>query len=204
MLSTRRLVWLACAALALHANGADATTVRSVSMSQMAQVAELVFEGRVLSQQAQGEGRKIRTCIAFEVLDVVKGPAIASPFELCFSGGTRHGRTRRIHGMRHPQPGEHGIYFVETLRAARVNPLLGWGQGHFRVADDESGTVETADGQQLLSVEADDGSGAMLSRGIARGARVRAPQARSAATDPAPLSSAEFKDRIRALLGEGE
>jgi hypothetical protein len=203
MVSTRRLAWLACAAFALLAHSSGATTVRSVSMSQMAQAAELVFEGRVLTQEAQGENRKIRTCIAFEVLEVVKGPPVASPLELCFSGGTHKGRTRRIHGMRHPQPGEQGIYFVETLREARVNPLLGWEQGHFRVARDGSNAVETADGRRVTSVESDDRSGARVSGGVARGARVQSRHARSA-SDPDPLTSDEFKARIRALLEEGE
>ena len=203
MVSTQRLVWLACAAIALFAQSSGATTVRSVSMSQMAQASELVFEGRVLAQAAQGEGRMIRTCVSFEVLDVVKGPPVASPLELCFSGGTRKGRTRQIHGMRHPQPGEHGIYFVETLQESRVNPLLGWEQGHFRVAPDGSDSVETADGRQVVSVESDDETGERVSGGVARGARVQSRHARSA-TDPAPLTSNEFKARVRALLGESE
>jgi hypothetical protein len=203
MVSNRRFAWWACAALVLLPLGAGTTTVRSVSMSQMAQAAELVFEGRVLTQESQGEGRKIRTCIAFEVLDVVKGPPIASPLELCFSGGTHKGRTRRIHGMRHPQPGEHGIYFVETLSEARVNPLLGWQQGHFRVARDGSLQVESADGRPVVSVDTDDESGAQVSGGVARGARVQSRHARSAG-DPAPLTSNEFKARVRALLAEGE
>ena len=200
MVSTRRFVLLACAAFALHAVSASATTVLSVSMGQMAEASELVFEGRVLTQEPQGEGRKIRTCIAFEVLEVVKGPAVGSPLELCFSGGTRKGRTRHIHGMRHPQPGEHGIYFVETLAEARVNPLLGWQQGHFRVSD---GSVATADGRDVVAVDSDDASGSRVSRGVARGAQVQHRHARSAG-GPAPLTSDEFKARIRALLEEGE
>jgi len=202
MVSTQRFIWLACAAAALLAQSSGATTVRSVSMSQMALAAELVFEGRVLTQESRGEGGKIRTCIEFEVIEVVKGPPIDSPLELCFSGGTHKGQTRRIHGMRHPQPGERGIYFVETLRESRVNPLLGWEQGHFRIAIDGSNAVETADGRPVVSVEPDDETGAQLSGGVARGARVSSRQARSANT-PAPLTSDEFKARVRALLEEG-
>ena len=51
--------------------------------------------------------------------------------------------------------------------------------------------------------ESDDETGARVSGGVARGARVLSRHARSA-TDPAPLTSNEFKARVRALLGESE
>ena len=79
--------------------------------------------------------------------------------------------------------------------------MLGWEQAHFRVAPDGSDSVETADGRQVVSVESDNETGARVSAGVARGARVQSRHARSA-TDPAPLTSNEFKARVRALLGE--
>src|SRR3990172_7172085 len=94
------------------AAGASASSVLSVSLGEALAGAELVFEGRALEIRAEEpEGpRSIRTCVRFEVLEVIKGPELASPLELCFAGG-RVGRVaRHVAGLRQPEPGAHRIY----------------------------------------------------------------------------------------------
>jgi hypothetical protein len=199
--AARLLGWAGAALLAAHA--ADASSVRSVSVSEMLQDAELVFEGRVLDRHVVDEGNlgAIQTCVRFEVLDVVKGPPVSSPLELCFAGGRgKQGLTYAVAGVDQPDPGERGIYFVTSLGARQINPLYGWDQGHFRVRAD-GGEVTTAGGAPVVALDpSQEGPVEGPSRGVARGAVVAKPGARGAA---APLDAAAFKARLRELLAEG-
>jgi hypothetical protein len=182
------------AALLLAEPGA-ATTVRSLDVGEHAQRAELVFEGRVLARATRaGAGGALRTCVSFEVLEVVKGPAVASPYELCFAGGASGERALRVDGMRYPDPGERGIYFVAAVRGGRVNPLLGWDQGRFLVQGGDAPYVTTADGAPVADVARDAPPAPGPSRGVARGARVARPGERG-------LAPAAFKARVRELAG---
>jgi hypothetical protein len=190
-----RLLALALAALA--AAPAGATSLRSLSVRELLARAELVFEGRVLERTSRelAPNRAIRTCVRVEVLEVVKGPAVASPLELCFAGGTVGVRTRVVHGVDVPEPGERGVYFVDDLDAPRVNPLAGWSQGRFRVREGPSPEVTTADGRPVVELLEREPPARGPSDGVARGARVGAAGARG-------LDPADFKARLRALLAE--
>lgn len=193
-----RILGLAGAAL-LAGHGAQASSVRSLSVGEMLDGAELVFEGRAIGRHTREDGGPgaLRTCVRFEVLEVLKGPAVESPLELCFAGGrSRYGVTRSVAGLDRPLLGERGIYFVSSLADPYlVHPLVGWDQGRFRVAADE--TVTTAAGDPVLALDA-DGSGA--GSRAARGARVGRRGARSATP---PLDAGAFKARLRELLEEG-
>jgi hypothetical protein len=179
--------------------------VRSVSVTEMLAGAELVFEGRVIDRRTvEGEDfQGVRTCVRFEVLEVVKGAPVAGPLELCFAGGrSRSGITRRIAGLELPDPGEHGIYFVDSLEQPRLHPLYGWDQGHFRVSPGPVEVVTTESGKPVVALEpATEAASGGISRGVARGAVVAEPGARSGR---APLDAAAFKARLRDLLGEGQ
>jgi len=194
-----RILGLAGAAL-LAGHGAHASSVRSVSMGEMLEGAELVFEGRAVGRRTSEAGGvgELRTCVRFEVLEVLKGPAVASPLELCFAGGrSRYGLTRRVAGLHRPLLGERGIYFVSSLSDPHlVHPLVGWDQGRFRVESDE--TVTTAAGDPVLALDSDAGQAG--GSPAARGARVGKRGARSAS---AAMDAAAFKARVRELLEEG-
>ncbi len=41
-----------------------------------------------------------------------------------------------VSSMVYPAVGEHGIYFIENPDKQLINPLVGWGQGHFLVKKD--------------------------------------------------------------------
>lgn len=189
---------LAAAAL-LVSQGAHATTVTSVSVHEMIEGAQVVFEGRVLGRRFvdDGDARHLRTCVRFEVLEVLKGSDLESPLELCFAGGrSKVGITRSIAGLELPAPGERGVYFVESLSPRSFSPFLGWDQGRFLVGRD--GGVETAGGRPVVGLDADDPNGRGTSSGVARGARVAEPGARTRGMDVDA-----FKARVRALAEEG-
>jgi hypothetical protein len=175
---------------------AAATTVRTVTVGEMLAGAELVFEGRVLNKTVERTSGAIRTCASFEVVDVIKGPPLASPLELCFSGGSLDGVTRRVHGMVHPRVGEHGVYFVESSSRPLVNPFYGWQQGHFVVQGDARMT--SADGRSLLGLDSseEDRAGG-IADGVARGARVAPRGARTSGA----LALGDFKAQLRDRLG---
>jgi hypothetical protein len=194
-LRTLALSLAGCLAAAVAAPSA-ATTVRSLSVRDLALGAALVFEGRALAREARADGGAIRTCVRFEVLEVLLGPPVASPLELCFAGGTLAGRTRRVEGMRVPPPGERGIYFAKPLGEAHVHPLLGWDQGRFLVREGPEPAVTTASGDPVAALEPERAPRAEgPSRGVARGALL-APRGGRA------LSPTEFKERVRALAAE--
>ena len=196
-----QLLGLAGAAL-LIAHGAQASSVLSASVDEMIAGSELVFEGRVVGRRFvdDGDANHLRTCIRFEVLEVVKGPQVASPLELCFAGGrSKRGVVREIAGVAQPTPGEHGIYFVESLASPRISPLYGWDQGRFLVG--RHGEVRTAHGKPVVALEATAPTKDEISGGVARGARVAEPGARSGA---AGMDAAAFKARVRELAAEGQ
>jgi hypothetical protein len=199
---TRSARILAVAGAALFTvQGASASSVRSVSVNEMIDRSEVVFEGRVLGRRVvdDGDAKHLRTCVRFEVLDVVKGGDLASPLELCFAGGrAKSGTTRGIAGMNLPAPGEHGIYFVESLADGNFSPLLGWDQGRFVVS--REGKVSTAGGLGVVALDASSTDEDGISDGVALGARVAHPGARGAA---APMDAEAFKARVRELAGEG-
>jgi hypothetical protein len=163
--------------------------------------AEFVFEGRAIGRRTLEDGGPgaLRTCVSFEVLEVLKGPAVASPLELCFAGGrSRYGVTRSVMGLDRPMLGERGIYFVSSLGDPYlVHPLVGWDQGRFKVDADDK--VTTAGGDPVVALEG--GDDAKTEGGAARGARTAKRGARGAA--PA-MDAAAFKARLRELIAEGE
>lgn len=119
---------------------AFAGSVRRVSMDEMIQQCQLVFEGKVLELEArENQYKRIHTVITFEVLEVVKGQYSQNKIELSFLGGTVGEVSLVVSDMMFPEVGEHGIYFVESLEKVLVNPLYGWSQGHFVIEPDTMG-----------------------------------------------------------------
>jgi hypothetical protein len=184
----------------LLGSAAGAASVLPVSVHELLDGSELVFEGRAIGRRTAEDGgpQALRTCVRFEVLEVLKGPAVASPLELCFAGGrSKYGVTRTVMGLERPRLGEHGIYFVaSTGDPYRLHPLLGWDQGRFKVAADR--TVTTAGGDPVVAL--DGGENAATQGGAARGAHVATRSARGGA---AAMDATAFKARLRQLLAEG-
>lgn len=214
--------------LFLLAGPAQATSVRSVSVDELLEDSALIVEAEVVAVETVvgDHPRAIRTCVSLQVRDVIKGTAAEDPIELCFSGGTAAGVTRKVFGMVYPEVGETGVYFIHSLDRPLVNPLCGWHQGHFRIefsAERPNGVVKTVQGREVIGLAADSPDGKPVPE-AARGVVVRkkaslgAGRAATAAgadrfgtggttIEPddeavgAPLAPEEFKARLRLLLG---
>lgn len=209
-----RTVRALCATVLLTVSAlAGASTLLRVSVDELTQRAEFVFEGEVVSVQAQRSGARgmISTFVTFNVIDTIKGSASVESIELKFLGGNLEGERLEVNGSRIPELGERGVYFVESLTQDLINPLLGWSQGQY--------LIQTEDGvEQVTSVNARP----IVSVAAPRSAAAAAPgpaTARSAArlrvaAEPTVaeglnagvrgsdegLSPRAFKQQIRALL----
>ena len=203
-----------CATVLLAVSAlAGASTLLRVSVDELTQRAEFVFEGEVVSVQAQRSGARglISTFLTLNVIDTIKGSARVESIELKFLGGNLEGERLEVNGSRIPELGERGVYFVESLTQDLINPLLGWSQGQY--------LIQTEDGvEQVTSVNARP----IVSVAAPRSAAAAAPgpaTARSAArlrvaAEPTVaeglnagvrgsdegLSPRAFKQQIRALL----
>ena len=128
----------------------NATSVREVSMNELLQQSQLVFEGTVTAIEArQNSQNRIHTYVTFEITDIIKGEYPSNIITLRFLGGTIDDVTMVVSDMRLPQEGEHGIYFVESLERFQVNPLYGWSQGHFIVERDGTGSDRVMTNRRL-------------------------------------------------------
>ncbi|HYQ72391.1 MAG TPA: hypothetical protein VET88_10750 [Gammaproteobacteria bacterium] len=179
---------------------ANATSIREVTLEELLMRSELVFEGTVTNLRArQSHDGIIRTSITFTVAETITGKHPGRTLTLEFLGGTAGSRSTVISGMRLPEPGEHGIYFVEAVGRKQVNPFYGWSQGHFIVEKDPEGTerVMTNRGKPVIGIRDNPPAtpAAAISRGVARG--IVAAEGR--ASGPA-LSVQEFKASLRALI----
>jgi hypothetical protein len=128
----------------------NATSVREVTMDEMLQQSQFVFEGTVTAIETQENSQKrIHSYVTFEITDIIKGEYHSNIITLRFLGGTVDDVTLVVSDMRLPQEGEHGIYFVESLDRFQVNPLYGWSQGHFIVERDGAGSERVMTNRRL-------------------------------------------------------
>jgi hypothetical protein len=160
---------------------ANATSVREVTMDEMLQACQFVFEGNVSSiESKENSQNRIHTFVTYEIQEIIKGDYPNSTITLSFLGGTVGDVTMAISDMQLPQVGERGIYFVESLDRPQVHPLYGWNQGHFIVETDDTGAdrVMTNTKQSVIGVEfnmpikqmtSDKPTSQKLSNGIAYG-----------------------------------
>lgn len=187
-------------AVALLPPMAAATTIRAVSVEEMLEHAELVFEGSVSAMEVRGgHPSSIHTCVQFAIIEVLKGPAVGDTLELCFAGGTKDGFRRKIEGMVYPVWGETGVYFVTSLTERFVSPFYGWHQGHFRAVRSENRVtreVRVADGRPIAGIERTDAVPPGLSTGVARGVRLPAPWHEG----PPRMTLDTFKTKLREIL----
>lgn len=136
--------------LLMPAFPAGATSVSEVTMDEMLQKSQFVFEGRVVAREAkQNSQRRIHTYVTFEIMDVIKGEYTGGSITLRFLGGTVGDVTLAVSDMRLPQEGEHGIYFVESLERMQAHPLFGWSQGHYLVVRDAAGIERVMTNRRL-------------------------------------------------------
>lgn len=126
--------------LFLVVDSTKATMIIEKSFDQVAQEAELIFEGKVLSKETRllPINDMPFTYFTFEIIDVIKGDYPDQTIELGFMGGPQGDFILTVSDMRMPEIGEKGIYFVETLDEPQIHPLFGWHQGHYLVITNQS------------------------------------------------------------------
>ena len=203
-----------CATVLLAVSAlAGASTLLRVSVDELTQRAEFVFEGEVVSVQAQRSGARgmISTFVTFNVIDTIKGSASVESIELKYLGGNLEGERLEVNGSRIPELGERGVYFVESLTQDLINPLLGWSQGQYLIQT-EGGVeqVTSVNARPIVSVAAPSSaaaaaSGPATARSAAR-LRVAAEPTVAEGLNAGikgsdeGLSPRAFKQQIRALL----
>lgn len=203
-----------CATVLLTVSAlAGASTLLRVSVDELTQRAEFVFEGEVVSVQAQRSGARgmISTFVTFNVIDTIKGSASVESIELKFLGGNLEGERLEVNGSRIPELGERGVYFVESLTQDLINPLLGWSQGQYLIqTEDGVEQVTSVNARPIVSVAAPRSaaaaaSGPATARSAAR-LRVAAEPTVAEGLNAGVRGSDEglspraFKQQIRALL----
>ena len=161
-----------CLIFILH--NAESTSVLGVSLEDMLNNSDFVFEGQVINVKSRWTNNRnnIHTFITFEIIDVIKGNYKRQQIELSFAGGTVDGVSLNIGNMHFPELGEKGIYFVESLSRTQVNPLYGWSQGHLLIMKDDAGVdrVTTERKKPVMAVEPPNkGRQQQLSRDFAAG-----------------------------------
>ena len=206
--------------IVLGAPIAFGTTLISLSVNSLSEQAEFVFEGEVISVEAQRSGSRgmVNTYVTFRVIDIIKGDAGAADIELKFLGGSLNGEVLEVNGSRLPRLGEHGIYFVESLSRDLINPLLGWSQGHYLIETvDGIESMTTVDAKPIIAISPAEADSDPQTSGVSTGAASAQSRTLSPlriAADPSTaegivaidrdsvtgLSPADFKREIRALI----
>jgi len=182
----------------------NAASVKQVTMAEMLQECQFVFEGKVVSIEAKENSQKrIHTLVTFEIQEIIKGESPNNTITLSFLGGTVGDVTMMVSDMNFPKIGEHGIYFVESMKRPQVNPIYGWSQGHFLVETDDAGTerVLTRNKQPVTEVRSNAQKtstqvSTRLSTGVARGLTLGREQGAKG------LTLGEFKRALHERLGE--
>lgn len=207
-LPTKRIVTsLTCSFYLFFLSTASATTILGMDIDKIIADAEFVFEGLVIESETRRHSSGIiNTYVTFQIKDIIKGDYSGDSLELKFMGGELNGEVVEVSGMRMPELGEQGIYFVESMSRDLINPLIGWSQGHFIITDD-NGTlrVNTAGKQPVLEVQTVSSIPSSIKKplSIAEGST---DIAAGIMTDTSPLmveralTVEEFKARITALL----
>ena len=148
--------FVAAISMSLSGFNLSATTILGMDIDEIANQAELIFEGEVLVRETRQDNNTgiINTYVTFQISDIVKGEFNGDSIELKFMGGTFQEQTVHVSGLTIPSEGEHGIYFVESLNLDLINPLLGWSQGHFIIIDrDREARISTVDHKPVIQVE---------------------------------------------------
>lgn len=196
------LLWLSLTA------SVGATTLVSMSIDQISNDAELIFEGEVLVRETRRDtsNNLIYTYVTFAVRDVIKGSYGGSELELRFTGGSIDDEIVEISGLTLPGEGEQGIYFVESISRNLLNPLLGWSQGHYLIHEENGERhVSTLEEEHVTAVQPVTNVPAVVRR-APRLIEGQTDAADGIVSTPAALNANEaltvdqFKEAIRSLL----
>src|SRR5262245_26620409 len=125
-----------------------ATTVRPVSIENMAARASLVAEGRAITSQSHWNATHtlIVTYTRFRISRVLKGPG-ATEVTIRQPGGTAGVYRDVVHGVRYLKPGEEAALFLkESGDQDKSMIVVGLMQGVFRIEREATGAAFVSNG----------------------------------------------------------
>jgi hypothetical protein len=115
----------------------EATTVKSLDLSELAQQAELIADVTVKHidsfWSSPGGRNAIHTRVTFQLNRPPLKGQISSPFYLDFLGGVVGSKATKVAGMPEPQVGDRLIIFSYAPGKAFASPFIGFDQGALRV-----------------------------------------------------------------------
>lgn len=123
-------------------NSSLATTVLPVSLERLADKAEVIFYGRVISNEVRLDdvSQRIATFTTFTVIDAIKGE-LTDTYTIKQIGGQLPGslQVTRVHGV--PEFSENEEYVVFLPKESRLgfSSPIGLNQGSYPVSTDASG-----------------------------------------------------------------
>jgi hypothetical protein len=124
----------------------QATTVRQLDLSELAQQAEVIADVTVTGLQSYwaspAGGKAIHTRVTFSLNSAPLKGQVGSPFTLDFLGGTVGNRRMEVSGMPKPQVGDRVILFSYGPDKTFVSPVIGFDQGALRVIRDQQNNVD--------------------------------------------------------------
>jgi hypothetical protein len=115
---------------------ARATTIVPMDLADLTTNAELIFIGTVTDISSERDARTIYSYVTFSDLEVLKGTYLEETIEVRLSGGTVAGETVQVVGMPKFVIGERNLIFLAG-NFKFVCPIVGWGQGRFKILRDE-------------------------------------------------------------------
>ena len=128
------------------AMNSQATTVRQLDLSELAQQAEVIADVTVTGLQSYWAspvgGKAIRTRVTFSLNSAPLKGRVTSSFTLDFLGGTVGTHGMEVSGMPKLQVGDRLILFSYGPDKTFVSPVIGFDQGALRVIRDKQNNVD--------------------------------------------------------------
>jgi hypothetical protein len=103
--------------------------------------AELIFVGTVINIRSERQTQTIETYVTFSDLRLLKGSYFAGTIELRLMGGSVAGESVHVYGMPSFVIGEKNLIFLAG-NFLNICPIVGWGQGRFKIRWDEAARQE--------------------------------------------------------------
>jgi hypothetical protein len=167
-MNKRHLVPLLFSVLTLGA--AQAVTMERESLSAVCATSKSVVNATIDKAElvrAAGKGNAPTMCYRLTDVEQIAGAPVSAGAKLCYLGDLQSDSRLEVAGLRYPQVGERGIFFIDRVSDPKViSPLRGWNQGHYTIAVSAQGQslVRSASGaavceggfdQQLHNIDPD-------------------------------------------------
>jgi hypothetical protein len=131
---------LITASFAVSDPSALATTLKRMSVADLARAAHTVVRARCITNSTRWEAGEIWTFTTFEVEETWKGSAPAQ-ITVRMLGGSAGNLTSTVSGVPRFSPGEELILFLERTPAQDFS-IVSWMQGTFRIAHNRASGEE--------------------------------------------------------------